>query len=222
VLEACTLTTSDSQVMAERMRELGAREVRVFAFGLEAMPDIAGAKSPWLFFANRGLEPVYAPERVLGAFAAVAAWQPAARLVVANDGSLRDALELRARQLGIAERVRFVGRLDTATQAACYAQARWFVSLPASDSVSVSVLEAMAHGCLPVLSDLPANRELVRDGDNGLILPAKALPQRDAMERLAARADAVAAANRAWVQSNALFGPSVDGFLRRLSELRPA
>ena len=42
--------------------------------------------------------------------------------------------------------------------------------LPRSDSVAVSVLEAMAHGCVPLLSDLPANRELVRSGENGLIL----------------------------------------------------
>ena len=86
VLKACALTTSDSQVMAARMRELGAREVMVFPFGLEALPPASAAKEPWLFFANRGLEPIYAPERVLRAFAAVAEWQPEARLVVANDG----------------------------------------------------------------------------------------------------------------------------------------
>jgi glycosyltransferase involved in cell wall biosynthesis len=220
VLKACALTTSDSQVMAARMRELGAREVMVFPFGLEDMPSAPAAKVPWLFFANRGLEPIYAPERVLRAFAALAEWQPEARLVVANDGSLRAALELQAKQLGIEGSVRFAGRLDAATQAGWYARARWFLSLPQSDSVSVSVLEAMAHGCLPILADLPANRELVRDGENGLILAADRLPERDALERLLQRADAVAAANRDWVQSHALFGPSVQRFLQRLAELR--
>jgi len=140
--------------------------------------------------------------------------------VVANDGSLRGALEMRARQLGIEGRVRFAGRLDAATQAGWYARARWFFSLPQSDSVSVSVLEAMAHGCLTILSDVPANRELVRDGENGLVLPDGRLPERDALERLLQRADAVAAANRAWVQAHALFGPSVQRFLHRLAELR--
>ena len=62
------------------------------------------------------------------------------------------------------------GLLDAATQAEWYDRARWYLSLPESDSVAVSVLEAMAHGMLPLLSDLPANRELVRDGDNGLIV----------------------------------------------------
>ncbi|MDE2397864.1 MAG: glycosyltransferase, partial [Burkholderiales bacterium] len=65
VLRECVLTTSDSAYMARRMTELGAAEVMTFPFGLEAMPPAPPAKSPWLFFANRGLEPLYRPERVL-------------------------------------------------------------------------------------------------------------------------------------------------------------
>ena len=66
VLRACAITTSDSQVMADRMRELGAREVMVFPFGLESLPPAATqAKDDALFFANRGLEAIYRPQRVL-------------------------------------------------------------------------------------------------------------------------------------------------------------
>jgi L-malate glycosyltransferase len=85
-------------------------------------------------------------------------------LVVANDGSLRGALQAQAAALGLADRVVFVGRLDAGTQAGWYDRAQWYLSLPQSDSVAVSVLEAMAHGCIPILSDLPANRELVDSG----------------------------------------------------------
>ena len=222
VLRACVLTTSDSEVMAQRMRELGAWEVMVFPFGLEAMPAAPGDKLPWQFFANRGLEPIYDPGRVLRAFAAVAAWQPEARLAVANDGSLRATMQADAQALGLADRVQFLGRLDAEAQARHYARATWFLSLPQSDSVSVSVLEAMAQGCIPLLSDLPANRELVRDSDNGMLLPAGALPSRAALESLLAHAPALADANRAWVQRHALFGPSVARYLQRLAELRPA
>ena len=216
VLRDCTLTTSDSQVMADRMRELGAREVMVFPFGLEAMPPAPGPKDAELVFSNRGLEPVYRPERVLAAFAAWARQRPALRLVVANDGSRRAALQAQAAALGLAERVRFVGRLDAATQAGWYARAQWYVSLPASDSVAVSVLEAMAHGCIPLLSDLPANRELVQSGDNGLIVPDGALPGADLLLPLQQRADAIASDNRAWVRQHALFGPAVQAFVERL------
>jgi glycosyltransferase involved in cell wall biosynthesis len=117
--------------------------------------------------------------------------------------------------------VRFVGRLDAEALAREYQRARWYFSLPNSDSVSVSVLEAMAHGCLPILSDLPANRELVRDGDNGLILPEGGVPDMERLAPLAARADAIAQANHEWVAAHAMFEPAVERFVARLRELRP-
>jgi L-malate glycosyltransferase len=220
VLRGCALGTSDSMHMATQMQKLGAGEVLVFPFGLEALPPLPPAKQPWLFFANRGLEPIYAPERVLDVFAAIAAHQPEARLVVANDGSLRAAMQTRATALGLAERVQFVGRLDAPAQALEYARAAWYLSLPRSDSVAVSVLEAMAHGCVPLLSDLPANRELVASGRNGLILADPgALAQPGELARLMARADQISRDNRAWVQQHGLFEPAVQRLLLRLTQL---
>jgi glycosyltransferase involved in cell wall biosynthesis len=219
VLRGCALATSDSLHMAAQMCKLGAGEVLVFPFGLEALPPPPPGKQPWLFFANRGLEPIYAPERVLDVFAAIAARQPLARLVVANDGSLRAALQTRAAAIGLGERVQFVGRLDAAEQARQYAQAAWYLSLPISDSVSVSVLEAMAHGCVPLLSDLPANRELVESGRNGLILAGGAPVPPGELDALRARADDIARDNRAWVQQHGLFEPAVQRLLIRLSQL---
>ncbi len=219
VLRDAAICTSDSAVMAMRMRELGAHEVMTFPFGLDALPAAPAAKEPRLFFANRGLEAIYDPGRVLTLFAGIAAAWPDARLVVANSGSLRESLQRQADALGLAARVEFVGRLDAAAQSAFYARARWYLSVPRSDSVSVSVLEAMAYGCIPLLSDLPANRELVRDGANGLVLPdAQSALSVAALDRLATDAAGIAAANRAWVGANALFGPSVDAFVARLEQ----
>ncbi len=223
VLRDATLCTSDSAHMAQRMRELGAREVMTFPFGLDTLPPAPTAKQPRLFFANRGLEEIYHPQRVLSLFAGAAAAWPDARLVVANSGALREALQQRAAALGLADRIEFVGRLDAATQSAFYARARWYLSVPRSDSVAVSVLEAMGHGCIPLLSDLPANRELVRDGDNGLILPdGQDALSVDALEPLQLRADAIAAANRGWVGAHALFEPCVDAFVARLEQSTPS
>ena len=222
VLRGCALTTSDSQVMAARMRELGAGEVMVFPFGLESMPPTVGEKDPNLFFANRGLEPIYAPSRVIEVFHALASALPQAQLVVANDGTLLATLQGQVATLGLAERVRFVGRLDAAEQARHYDRARWYLSLPVSDSVSVSVLEAMAHGCVPILSDLPANRELVRGGENGLIVANGALLPVNELQACAAQADRIAQDNRRWVQEHALFAPCVQAFAARLAALAPA
>jgi glycosyltransferase involved in cell wall biosynthesis len=216
VLRACALTTSDSLHMAERMRELGAGEVMVFPFGLEVLPPPIQDKEDALFFANRGLEALYAPQRVLEAFAGIAEAWPAARLVVANDGRLRTELEVLAAHRGLAGRVRFTGRLEPAAQSDWYGRARWYLSLPQSDSVSVSLLEAMGHGCIPIVSDLPANRELVQHGHNGWVCPDGALPSAADLETLLPRKDAIAAANRDWVLTHAMFGDAVERFVARL------
>jgi len=226
VLRSCEVTTSDSVFMAERMRELGAREVMTFPFGLESLPRQNAKKQPWLCFANRGLEPIYRPQLVIDAFARIAAAQPEARLVVANDGSLRAALEADVATRGLADRVSFVGRLDAAAQAVHYARSTWFLSLPESDSVSVSVLEAMAHGCVPLLSELPANRELIghlgNDGARGLIVGEGVGSLDDLPARMAALDTArLAVANRDWVSANGMFEPHVQRFLTRLRELSP-
>jgi len=220
VLRACSLCTSDSLHMAERMRVLGAGEVMSFPFGLEALPDAPGSKSATLFFANRGLEPIYAPQRVLAVFERIAQDWPQAELVLANDGSLRSALERQVAQGPLAQRVRFVGRLDATAQARWYRDARWYLSLPLSDSVSVSVLEALAHGCIPLLSDLPANHELVTSGRNGLVLTDGQAPGASALQPLADRAPQIAADNHAWVARHAMFEPAVDRFVARLHALQ--
>jgi L-malate glycosyltransferase len=221
VLKACSVTTSDSAHMAQRMVELGACEVMTFPFGLDALPPQSATKRPWLFFANRALEPLYRPHRALQQFAAIAEMQAEAELVVAHDGSLRKDLEGQARRLACGDRIHFVGRLDATTQAGWYQRAQWYFSLPETDSVSVSVIEAMAHGAIPILSDLPANRELVRHGDNGWILHEEERLSMQTLTALLGRSIAISRANRDWVAEHALFGPCVERFVERLREIGP-
>lgn len=222
VLAHCTLTTSDSTSMASRMQELGARLVQVFPFGLETLPDRAPAKQPWLFYANRGLEPIYRPLDVIDLFAQVVRGRPEARLVVSNDGTLRAVMESRVVNLGLSAKVRFVGRLAPEAQNEFYGAAQWYVSVPASDAVAVSVLEAMAWGCVPLLSDLPANAELVVDGQGGLLLRRGDLIELAKMEQLLARADEIATAHRAWIAQHAMFGIAIDHLLAELQQFEGA
>lgn len=217
ILKASTACTSDSRHMALEMLRLGAREVDVFPFGLNELPAAVEPhrKDPHLFFSNRGLEPLYRVDSVLRLFADVVAADPRARLVVAHQGSQRAMLESLAGQLHLDKHVTFVGLLRPAEQARWYERAQWHVSLPESDSVSVSVLEAMAHGCIPVLSDLPANRELVTHGLTGWIVSPDQASQGfiHAMPELRERADDIAAINRQWVQRHGLFPGNVRRFL---------
>ena len=88
------------------------------------------------------------------------------RLVFVGTGSESDSARRTARELGISDRVSFVGhRADVADWLA--AATVWI--LPTErENFSVAVLEALAAGC-PVLSTpCPGNDEILVDEDNSL------------------------------------------------------
>lgn len=220
ILKDCVLTTSDSQHMAQLMRDLGAAQVMVFPFGLDVMPQALQQtdKDANLVFANRGLEDIYDPLRVIEVFAQWAQGQPALRLVVANDGVLRKQMQQQVAASHLVDRVEFVGRLDAQTQSDYYRRAAWYMSLPRSDSVSVSLLEALAHGCVPIVSDLAANREWVQADQTGVILPAGHYVQPQQVASLWARWPQVYEHHRRSVSENAMFAPAVSRFLGVLAQ----
>jgi glycosyltransferase involved in cell wall biosynthesis len=84
---------------------------------------------------------------------------PCVTVTIAGDGPERAALEARAAGLGLADCARFVGRVPHERLPALLGEAAAYVSTSRSDSTSISLLEAMAAGATPVISDIPGNRE---------------------------------------------------------------
>jgi L-malate glycosyltransferase len=101
---------------------------------------------------------------------------PDALFLLAGDGHERAPLEAEAERLGVADRVRFLGRREDVPQllAACDVFA-----LPSLyEGSSLAVLEAMAAGIPIVSSAIGGTEELIEDGRSGLLVPpgdAKAL-----------------------------------------------
>lgn len=129
-----------------------------------------GARQERRILSCRLHKPIYRIDAVVAAFAALAQDQPAWTLEVAASGPGTGDLVRLAAERGVAGRVEFTGMLGPAALARSYQRAALFASVPVSDGTSVSLLEAMAAGCMPVLSDLPANREWVTDGRNGVLV----------------------------------------------------
>ena len=67
--------------------------------------------------------------------------------------------------------VQFVGRVPHEGMPDLLSQADIYVSTSLYDGTSVSLLEAMASGAFPVVTDIPSNREWIADGDNGFLVP---------------------------------------------------
>jgi len=77
-------------------------------------------------------------------------------------------------KLGVSKNVIFAGKIvDRGELANYYAEADVCVSIPSSDTIAISLLEAMACGAVPVVSDLPSTRECVINEINGFIVPVR-------------------------------------------------
>jgi L-malate glycosyltransferase len=89
---------------------------------------------------------------------------------VVGDGPERPALERLAASLGLENEVTFHGHVAPDAAERVLARADVYVSVSESDGASVALLEAMALGAVPVLSDIPANRAWVVDGRTGVLV----------------------------------------------------
>lgn len=90
-------------------------------------------------------------------------------LIMVGDGPERLDAEREARELGISEDVRFLGRLDTV--APILAATDLFVLPSQSESFGLAALEAMACGAPVVASRIGGLPEVVTDGVNGILEP---------------------------------------------------
>lgn len=96
-----------------------------------------------------------------------------ATLDVVGDGSQRRNLERLTATLGIADRVRFHGRIDDHALTGMHAKAAVFVMPSTAELQSIATLEAMASGTPVVLADAMALPHLVDRGRNGYLVPAR-------------------------------------------------
>ena len=168
VLGRADLVLADAANLARAATTLGAPASRVHEvpWGVDLgrfRPD--ANRDPELILSTRMHEPIYDLDTVIAGVAPLMARRPGTRLVVAGDGSLRSAHErLAARRLP-AGRYRFVGMQPAPALAEWLGRAGVYLSAARSDSTSISLLEAMAAGALPVVTDIEGNREWVDEGE---------------------------------------------------------
>jgi glycosyltransferase involved in cell wall biosynthesis len=151
----------------------GANVARIRSFrGSGRLREVANVpQNAFVVLSTRRFEPIYNLETILRAIPKVLdAINHAIYFVFIGGGSLHCRLESLAKDLGVDEHVRFIGDVAHEELEECYAGAQVYVSVPQSDSTSVSLLEAMAAELPVVVSDVPSNLEWIRDGWNGYIV----------------------------------------------------
>ena len=91
----------------------------------------------------------------------------AVTLALVGTGDALAANQQLARELGVGDRVHFVGYVPREEIAVCYANTHVFVLASFNEGMSVATLEAMAAGLPLVVSRTPGTKELVEENVNG-------------------------------------------------------
>jgi glycosyltransferase involved in cell wall biosynthesis len=89
---------------------------------------------------------------------------------VVGTGVMRKHLDELAEKLGVSHLLKYVGTVPYEKLHESYQGADIFVLTSESEGMPAVILEAMACGLPIVTTDVPGNREIVRDGENGFLV----------------------------------------------------
>jgi len=189
VLHDSDLITVDSEELRTKVLKYGnyADKTEQIAFGVETgifnpenkamhireklnIPD----RAP-IVLSPRSLHDLYNIDIIISAIPLVLAVHPETIFVFCwySESKKKELLDLVVR-LKVESNVRFTGIVhDRVELANYYAEASVCVSIPSYDTIPVSLLEAMACGAAPVISDLPSPRECVENNVNGCVVPIR-------------------------------------------------
>jgi glycosyltransferase involved in cell wall biosynthesis len=154
VLRGARLVIAASTALAESARALGATKVEVIPSGVDVPPEVGEeASPPEVLYAGR-LSPEKGVEELVEATRGL-------NLVVAGDGPLRSRVP-QARGFVPHEELQQL-----------YARAAVVACPSRREGFGVACLEAMAHGRPVVATGVGGLRDLVLDGETGLVVPTR-------------------------------------------------
>ena len=166
--EAISESTKEDLVQ----RGIAAERIRVIFPGIDSQhytpAPAQRADRPVFAYLGR-LKKYKGVDLVLRAFAACEV--PEATLEVAGAGEFRAELERLAETLGVASRVRFLGRIDETEKCALLRRAWATVFASPKEGWGITNLEAAASGTPVIASNSPGIRESVKHDETGFLVP---------------------------------------------------
>ncbi len=134
----------------------------------EFAPDADGGESMlWYgrFVEEKGLRCLVAAAREL------LKSDRSARFVLAGHGPQREAISRMAEDLGIAESFSMPGKMDRKGITSLLKGSSIVVVPSTKEGMPFSLLEAMSSGKAVLASDIPGINDIIKDGENGLLVP---------------------------------------------------
>lgn len=218
-LQRSTFFTSDAQVTRDKAVAYGMNPARtvVFPWGVDLShfaprPAPGTSHTGFTLFCNRSWEPRYGVDVLARAFVKVAQQREDVSLMLLGGGSQGAQLRRMLQQGNAAGRVAYPGHIPNRDLPRFYHMADLYISPSHVDGSSVSLMEALACGLPCLVSDIPANKEWVREGENGWLfrdgdadeLAAKilnAIQRRETLPKIGKAARATAEAKADWTKN---------------------
>ena len=178
---AAAVVVDDEQAAGDLVDRLGFTPARVerIPIGIDlAAIDSAGTDGareersggPFLLLVGR-LEANKGFDVAIDALARVAERLPATwEAVLVGAGSQRAALQRKARQAGLVDRLRFAGALSERELGLLFERAHLFVHPTLYEGGSIVTLEAMAHGLAVIATRVGGIPNKISDGENGILV----------------------------------------------------
>lgn len=205
ILGKATRVSVVSDAMRSAAAELGCNDsdIAVRSMGVDLRftftPGEAGTERDGLIFVSRLVEKK-GLTHLIEAMAKLVAQHPELRLTIIGDGPLREPLTQLVSKLDLQDHVHFAGSLPNAELPNYLRAAQISVMPSVQEGLGLVTVEAMGCGCAVVASDLPAVRDVVIDGETGLMVqPADSAELAEKIGRLLADdtlRDTLAAAGR--------------------------
>lgn len=120
-------------------------------------------------YTNRRWEDLYRPKILLEMMQDLSNTGESFELFMANDGSLRETLVSEYSSLFKNGSCTWLGKISKSQNIRELQQADMYISVSKSDGSSLSLLEAMAIGVPPIVTDNPANNEWIENGISGYL-----------------------------------------------------
>jgi glycosyltransferase involved in cell wall biosynthesis len=196
ILNRASAVTVVSEAMRGHCADLGfdADKIVVRSMGVDLKdtftPGARDGKRSGLVFVGRLVEKK-GVEYLIEAMAVLMRREPKPELSIVGGGPLLSELQQLSERCGVAEQVRFVGSVPNVV-VPDYLRASSIAVMPSivaasgdQEGLGLVAVEAMGCECAVVASDLPAVRDVVRDGETGLMAePANADALAAAITRL--------------------------------------
>jgi glycosyltransferase involved in cell wall biosynthesis len=149
----------------QKFRPMGRTNVLAVKYGISGSPVVISL---------RHLEPTYDVASLVKAIPAVQKRVPKAKFVIAGTGSEEGNLKRLAESLGIMDNVIFIGKYSYDDLPLYLNAADIYVSTSLQDGgFAASTSEAMACEVPAVVTDFGVNRNWIKDGVNGFIVPMR-------------------------------------------------